>query len=252
MSQLLDQIIALQEARDALVAAQARLNDIPDWMRELHEEHSEQKQEIEALEESAEAAAQERRAAEAEIADTQAKLNRYQEQLNQVTTQREYGALLHEIDTAKAHIAEFEESGFGGLERREEALRALAAKRAEFEDLDNRYGAELAKWEAEKPSVAKEVKRLTRTIEELRKQIPRPFLVQYDRIAARLGGGALAPVLELSTNRKGPRSWHCGTCNFSVRPQIVVTLSTEKTLVLCDSCKRILYLPPPADDEAVE
>ena len=248
MNQLLEQIIALQTANDALAEANARLSGIPDWMRELHEEHSAQKQGIDALSLAAEDAARERREAEAEIADTQGKLQRYQEQINQVTTQREYGALLHEIDTAKSRVLELEEQGIASMERRDQALQALETQKEEFSELDQRYAAELAKWEAEKPSVAEQVTNLEREIKELRGKIRRPYITQYDRIAQRLGGSALAPILKLETNRKGPQIWHCGGCNFNVRPQVVVSVQNSDGLSLCDSCKRILYLPPPEEE----
>lgn len=250
MSQLLDRIVALQGAVDELAQAQDRLAGIPDWMRELHDEHSSRKAEIDALEEVAEEAARERRAAEGEIEEDQAKLLRYQTQINQVTTQREYGALLQEIDAAKRRITELEEQGLASLERREKALEDLEEQREQFQELDNRYTTELAKWEAEKPEVQAQAQSLEKQIEELRQEIPRPYLVQYDRVAARLGGDALAPIQQLDTNRKGPQLWHCGSCNFNVRPQVVVEVRRSNTLMLCDSCKRILYVPPEVEEEA--
>ncbi|MCB1053992.1 MAG: hypothetical protein KDD11_00590 [Acidobacteria bacterium] len=243
MTQLLEKIRALQSAVDGLTEAEARLSGIPDWMRELHEEHAARKAEITALEEVAEQATRERREAEAEIAEIQAKLQRYQTQINQVTTQREYGALLQEIDTAKARITEVEELGLACMARRDEAEAAIQEQREAFQDLDQRYSEELAKWEAEKPSVASQAEELRKRIAELRGEIPRGYLSQYDRVAARHNGDALAPIRELDNLRKGPRSWHCGSCNFNVRPQVLVEVSRKESLLLCDSCKRILYVP---------
>ncbi|MCH9650893.1 MAG: hypothetical protein K0U98_21905 [Deltaproteobacteria bacterium] len=242
MTQLLERAIALQKANDDLAEANERLHGIPDWMAELHEEHSVQKKEIDSLSEQAEAEAQARREAETEIEEIQEKLHRYQTQINQVTTQREYGALLQEIDTAKGRVTELEELGITCMERREVALQELEEKKAAFSDLDQRYGTELAKWEAKKPSVARKVKSLTKAIEKLREEIPRQHLSLYDRIAKRHGGSALAPIRELQSNRKGPRSWHCSGCNFNVRPQVVVGASAGDQLLHCDSCKRILFL----------
>lgn len=243
MNQLLERIVALQEANDALADAEERLNGIPEWMSELHEEHAGRKAEITALEETIEEATLEKRAAESEIAEIETKMQRYQEQINQVTTQREYGALLHEIDTAKARITELEEAGIASIERREAAQEEVEKLREDFRELDERYSTELAKWEAEKPSVAKQVKKLTKTVSDLRESIKRPYLVLFDRIALRNGGSALAPIRLLETNRKGPRRWHCGGCNFNVRPQVVVQVRTSNSLSQCDSCKRVLYLP---------
>lgn len=244
MSELLDRILELQEAQDALNRATQTLNDIPDWMRELHREHAVRKAEIDALEASAEAALEERRAVESQIEEVQAKLKRYQEQINQVTTQREYSALLQEIDASKARVTELEIQGVGTMERREKAQQDLEVRRTDFSDLDQRYAVELGKWEKEKPEVARQVAELTQRIEKLREALPRPWLVQFDRIAQRTGGTAMAPIRLLEGSvAKAPRRWHCGACNFNVRPQVVVGIRTSQSLILCESCKRILFLP---------
>jgi uncharacterized protein len=243
MASHLDDIIHLQETLTELAAAQEQLSGIPDWMRELHEEHSRRHGEIEELEATVEAARGERRTAEDEIAVAQEHLKRYQQQINQVSTQREYGALLAEIDTSKAQISSAEERGIAAMERREEAERQLAAAREAFRDLDERYTAELAKWESEKPDIAARVERLEGAAEVLKERIPRGQLAQFERIRERHGGEGLAPIQEIDRGGRGPRFWHCGACNYSVRPQVVVEIRNHGSLVQCESCKRILYLP---------
>lgn len=239
----LEQIVQLQAALNELSAAEEQLHGIPEWMRELHEEHSGRLEEIQALEATVEAARQERRQAEAEIADAQEHLKRYQQQINQVSTQREYGALLAEIDTTKRRISEAEEQGLAAMERREEAEGKLSGEREAFADLDARYAQEMARWEAEKPEIAERVERLTATIEEVRSRVPRPLLAQFDRIRERHQGDGLAPILEVERAGRGPRFWHCGACNYSVRPQVVVEVRNTGALLQCDACKRILYVP---------
>lgn len=238
----LDEIVKLQGVLDELLQAREQIAGIPDWMRELHEEHSGRRQEIEGLEATVEAARQERRAAEAAIEDAQARLKRYQQQINQVSTQREYGALLQEIDTTKAQISEGEETGLGAMERREAAEEELALVRQAFEELDQRYARELEKWEAEKPRIAERIERLEGSVEVLRERIPRGLLSQYERIRERHEGAGLAPIQEVDRGGRGPRFWHCGACHYSVRPQVVVEIRNRGSLVQCDSCKRILYL----------
>lgn len=242
MVQVLETVVLLQQAVDRLQEADRRLNTIPDWMRELHEQHALAREEIAGLEAAAEAAAHDRRAAEAAVADAQAKLKRYQQQINAVTTQREYGALLHEIDTVKSQIAQHEEAGIAALERAERAQADIAARREAFQDLDRRYGEELSRWEAEKPDVAGQVAALTGEIQALRERLPRGVLAQFDRIRERYPGGALAIVRRIERGPRGPQEWHCGACNYRVRPQIVVEIRNSGALLLCDSCKRILYI----------
>jgi uncharacterized protein len=242
MNQNLETIVELQRSLIELGAAEQRLHGIPDWMRELHDEHAARKGEIEALEELAAATAHDRRAAEAAVADAQEKLKRYQQQINRVSTQREYGALLHEIDAVKGEISGFEEQAFSSLDRHEQAQRDLAAKRESFQELDARYAAELGRWEEEKPEVARQVEALRGQIVTLKERLPRTIVWQFERILERNPGRALAPVRLIEGPRRGPREWHCGLCNYRVRPQVVVEIRNGDSLVTCDSCKRILYL----------
>lgn len=241
MARALDTIIELQDALGRLRAAERQLEGIPDWMRELHAEYRTHMEEIEVLERQVEEAAAERRAAEAEISDTEEKLKRYQRQINEVSNQREYGALLQEIDTAKGTISELEDRAFSAMEQVDEATAALDEQREASQGLEQRYQAELAKWEEEKPAITEEAEKLRGRVEVLRERVPRPHLAHFERIFERTGGKALSPIRKVE-RPKGPAMWHCGTCHYNVRPQVLVEIQDRGSLIQCDSCKRILYL----------
>lgn len=246
----LDTIIELQNALTQLKGAEQRLSGVPDWMRELHDEHTGRKAEIDALQEAAETAAKERRVAETATQDAQEKLKKYQQQINRVTNQREYGALLQEIDTVKTQISTSEGQAFSALERHEKTEKELAEKRESFRDLDERYSTELSRWEAEKPGVARQIAELKERIATLRGKLPRQVSSQFDRVLDRNPGGALSPVRPIERPPgKTQREWACASCNYRVRPQTVVEIRNSDHLVQCDSCKRILYLEPEPPQE---
>jgi predicted nucleic acid-binding Zn-ribbon protein len=159
-----------------------------------------------------------------------------------VRNQREYGALLQEIDVAKDQIKGLEELALGAMERQEEAESKLAEERQSFEELDTRYAVELEKWEGQKPQVAAEAERLRGRVEVLRERLPRSIQGQYERIADRYGGEALALIVKIDRGGRGANMWHCGACNYRVRPQAIVQIQNHGTLEFCDTCKRILYL----------
>jgi predicted nucleic acid-binding Zn-ribbon protein len=245
MNRYLDTIIDLQGAITQLKEAEQRLSGVPDWMRELHEEHAGRKAEIDAVQEAAESAARERRTAETATQDAQEKLKKYQQQINRVTNQREYGALLQEIDTVKTQISTSEAQAFSALERHEKADKDLAEKRESFRELDERYSGELARWEGEKPEVSRQITELKERMDKLRAGLPRQVVSVFVRVLDRNPTGALAPVRPIE--RPGPpgrvqREWSCNACNYRVRPQSVVEIRNSENLVQCDSCKRILYL----------
>lgn len=250
MMRPLDTIIDLQEALDRLRRAETQLGGIPDWMEELDGEYRERKEEIDELERAAEAGRLERKTAEAGIADAQEKLKKYQRQINEVTTQREYGALLQEIDTVKGQISTFEEQGLSALERTESANQALEERRAGFRELEERYQAELARWDQEKPDLAEEARKLRERVEVLRERLARPYLAQFERIHERTSGQALAPIRKIE--RRGPTMWHCAVCNYNVRPQVLVEIQNRGSIIQCESCKRILYLEGDREREEAE
>jgi predicted nucleic acid-binding Zn-ribbon protein len=243
MNQNLDNIVELQDALTQLKEAEGRLSGIPEWMRELHDEHEARKREIEALEAAAEDAARDRRAAEAAVADSQEKLKKYQQQINKVSNQREYGALLQEIDTVKSQISGSEETAFAALERAEKAQKELEEKRESFRELQERYAAELSRWESEKPGIARQVEDLRVRVADLKQRVPRGFLSVFERLLARYPAGALAEVRLMERPGGRQREWHCVACNYRVRPQVVVEIRNGSGLVQCDSCKRILVIP---------
>lgn len=247
----LDSIVALNTTLTELVDAEERLEGIPDWMQELHEEHSQRKEEIDAVVEAADEAARSRREAEAALADAQTKLEHFQSQIGRVSTQREYGALLKEIDTIKEQISGHERQALEALETHETSVKEREGLDEAFSDLDQRYKTELAKWESEKPGVAATVKDLRKRGDEIRGQIPRPYQVLFDRLWERTGRRALAPVARIQPTKKNANlAWHCTACNYRVRPQVVVEIRNLGALIQCDSCKRILHVDPASEDES--
>jgi len=210
-------------------------------MEELHAEHSVARAEIDELEAVVNETRRQRLEAETVVADSQEKLRHFQEQVSMVRNQREYGALLQEIDQVKDLIRSSEEEGLAALERQEEAQQPLVEKHEAFSGLDTRYTEALEQWETEKPAVAQRAEQLKRTIEELREQLPPNMLLRFDRIRERYKGRAMAEVKGLERGRM-PKIWHCAACNYRVRPHVVMQILNEGSIVLCDSCKRILYL----------
>ena len=248
MSQNLQTVLELQQALSQLRDAEKRLHGIPDWMRELHEEHETRKAEIDTIEAAAAEAARERRTAEAAVQDSQEKLKKYQQQINKVSTQREYGALLHEIDTVKGQISSGEEQALSSLDVSEKAQQDLETLREGFREIEERYAAEQTRWDAEKPGIARQVEILQGRIATLRQQLPRNVVANFERILERYPSGAVAPVRIIERPGQKQREWHCAACNYRVRPQVVVEIRNGGSLIQCESCKRILYLEPAESD----
>ncbi len=240
MERVLDMIVDLQQASLELAHSRALLEGVPESMQELHDQYESQRGEIERLEQECQQAELDRRAAEAEAASGKESIDRYQEQIARVTTQREYGALLSEIDTVRARMREADDEALQAIERQEEASAELDGIRGAFETLNEQYQEQLAVWEEQKPEMRKRVEALEGRIEVYRERLPPAALLQYERLFERHDGAPLA-VIGVVEGAGAPIR-HCSFCNYRIRPQVVVQIQTQGALVPCDSCQRILYL----------
>ncbi len=240
MERVLDTIVDLQQASTELAHSRALLEGVPESMQELHDQYEHQRSEIERLEQEWQQAELERRAAEAEAATGKESIERYQEQIARVTTQREYGALLSEIDTVRARMREADDEALQAIERQDEASTQLDEIRGAFETLNEQYQEQLAVWEEQKPEMRKRVEALEGQIEVFRERLPPAALLQYERLFDRHGGAPLAAIGVVEST--GAPIRHCSFCNYRIRPQVVVQIQTQGALVPCDSCQRILYL----------
>ncbi len=239
MTDTISQLVHLSRTMQSLASASALLAGVPESMRALHDEFTAAKAELDALEASATEAALDRRQAEAAIADAQEKLKHFQQQVSKVRNQREYGALLTEIDTVKQQTKTLEDAALAALGRADEIAKELADRNAVFADLDGRYKAEMVKWEAEKPEVAQRAAALKAEVDALEVGLPRPILGHLRRIFERYKGDTLAVVRKV--DRPGAQAiWHCSSCNYQIRPQVAVEIRTRGTIVQCEGCKRFL------------
>lgn len=234
----------LQQALDDLARAERQLAGVPDWMEELHAQHAARLAEIAAVETAADEAARNRRKAEAAIQDAAEKLKHFQQQVSLVRTQREYSALLTEIDTVKSSIKALEEQALAGMEGYEEAQRRLGEERTAFADLDGRYNEALQRWRDERPAVEQQAESLRAEVKQLRAELPKGVLVMFDRVYERRRGDAVAPLRKSGSG--GGQIWHCAACNYRVRLQVVSDIRGRGSLVQCDGCRRFLYV----DEEA--
>ena len=75
---------------------------------------------------------------------------------------------------------------------------------------------------------------------ELRGKIPQPFIGHYDRLRVR-GKKGLALV----------RDQVCTGCHMHVPIGQITVLMRGEDIQLCESCGRYLYLPDPAETEAM-
>ncbi len=179
-----------------------------------------------------------RRDLEAGIKDLKAVITKFKRQLNEVKSNKEYTALLKEIEDTQARIDGQEES--------------IIAEMINADDIESEIKSSLRKKALEEEALNREKKSLGDKIRELEarrdgltaeKQALMPKIDQtlfaiYDNISKKRGGQAISPL-------KGE---FCSLCHMRIRPQMLDEIIARTELMLCENCGRILFWSP--DDKS--
>jgi predicted nucleic acid-binding Zn-ribbon protein len=172
-----------------------------------------------------------RRDLENEVKDMKVQIGKYKRQLNEVKTNKEYTALLHEIEETQHKVDTLEETIIAEM---------LAADDVE-EDIKtalHRQGQEEEVLKKEKIVLDEKMKEtearfaaLNKEREVLLPRIPCEQLRLYEAIFQKKGGTALSPVT----------GDFCAMCHMRVRPQMLNEIRDKTKVILCEACGRILY-----------
>lgn len=164
---------------------------------------------------------------------------RLREQLNSVRTNKEYAALLQQINSEKADVARVETKAL-------ELMQGLDNRRAALTDRQKQEQNELARLETLKGEVEQAKQQYGGRLASLQKrrdeaaaQIDKDTITHFTRLSDRYDGEAMAELL-----RPNPRldEFICGGCNMGVQMDRANSLRTRDEVVTCKNCGRILYI----------
>lgn len=234
MTNLLEQLYRLQTRIRFVHDREKRRDTVPPDLVQVDREYQEKVQAVAALKARLTEAELEKREAEGELADHKEKLKKYQAQLRNVQSSREYSAALNEIDGVEKAIRSTEDR-FLELEEEIEKARADLDERektlpAETEQHEER----LKDWRAEQRAINEELASAREEIVRLEAEIPPRDRAEFYRLVDKKRGLALVLVQGSS----------CSACHVKVRPAAMQILKQGHEVIYCDSCKRILYYEP--------
>lgn len=168
-----------------------------------------------------------------------AHVGKLRDNLNTVRTNKEYAAVLTQLNNEKADLTRLEARAFelmAAVETRKKAL-------AEHEDAVRQERERLSHLEGQhaqtRDSFAERLKTLLQQREEAADHLGPKALDLFNRVSERYEGEVMARVIQVHPRRT---EFLCEGCHMSLAAERANALMTRDDLITCDNCGRILHL----------
>jgi len=225
------QLVALQHVDDGIHAVQAELEAAPKEVEDLEKRFAAQDSVRNGILEKLQHLEEQQKRLDADLEDSESRLLRSKDKLMQVENEREYQAMIHEMDNMEHHSQSTEEERIA----LQDELSRQQANLLAVEEIWNELKEEL---ERQKENLEFRLNLSRERLAELEtkrstvsQDIPAPVLGRYEFIRNRLRHPVIVPVQE----------GICSGCHISIPPQVFIDLQRGNHIMSCPNCQRLMY-----------
>jgi len=159
-------------------------------------------------------------------------LRKTRDRIHEVKSNKEYQAVLKEIETLEQKHGIVEDKIITILEEIDTMKTSLAIREGEFQASGRRYEEEREKLEKRIGSIESQLQERQRQGESMREKIPKNVLKRYDMTKNVNQGLAVVSAWKET----------CDGCHMSIPPQLYNELLEDtEELIMCPNCRRIIY-----------
>jgi len=230
----LERLIHLQRAESELRRVEAELQEIPRQRADLQAALAAERGRLDRSREAQAETQKARRQHEADLQDLEVKRSRYKGQLMEVKTNKEYTAMLHEIEGVEREIRGREDQILAEMERSEGLTAEVKAEEEAFKAAETRSRESGRALDERARALEAERTRLAGERDAVAATVPGDMLELFQRVA-KLRGVAVAEA----------RDGMCQVCHVKLRLQMYAEIKRNEEIQQCPACNRILYYEPP-------
>ena len=232
----LQHLIHLQELDLAIDRFRRRIDEIPAAQQALDTRLASHTATVETARQRVAANQQARRDIDKQLAEMNARLSKFKNQLMEVKTNKEYQAMQKEMGHAQEEIGTHETHMLERMEESDGLVAELKAAETALKAEQAAVAAERSKLDAERATDQQELDRLATERTGVVSQVSPEAMKIFERVAHGRKGVAVAEA----------RDGLCVVCHVRLRPQVFNEVRRNDQLIQCDSCTRILYFVPAA------
>lgn len=226
-------LTTLQQLDNRLGALQTKVKALPEQLQAYDAVCTEARQALVATEDDIERTERQRRSLERELDRSQAQLAKTQTKLRGVKTNKEYSAVLAEIDTGKQQIATLEDQILELMEAVELQRQKRQQQAHHVQVSEQELTQQAARIRQEQAVLAKQVTAEEEARQHIVADVESHLYVRYQQLRSIRDRQAVVFVQEGA----------CGGCHLKVQPQLVSEVRQQDKLITCPHCQRILLWP---------
>ena len=230
----LQTLINLQAIDTRIVGLEADAARLPKEIAAIHAAVEAAKKDAEQAKARLDAAKKDQRAKEKDLEVVQAKRSKNEARLYEVKTNKEYSAVLIEIEEIKQEKARMEEEVLVPMEAQERLTSDIREAEGRFKQRESEGRGQETTLKEQLRGIEADLAGVRTERKELAGKLPANILADYDRILRARAGLALVPVTKPN---------FCGACRMTITPQRLQELRAQSSLIPCESCGRYLYWP---------
>jgi len=227
----MEKLAVLQTLDIKIRGMQREKDEIPTRLAALEGEFKKEEEKVQGQKAELDRLLKDRRHKEKELEEEVERAKKTEARAFEIKTNKEYQAVLKEIEGAKKLNRQREEEILGILERFEELQKVARQGEKELEAKRKDYQRQLSELQQRAAQFEQKMAAEVKERDERQKGIPPDLLSKYRMLLEKRQGIAVAPV----------SNGVCQACNMNLRPQLYIELQKQQTLILCPNCSRILF-----------
>ena len=228
-------LIELQKIDSQLAEIEELLGDLPIKVTELKNKEDSLTSDFEWGKARLKEIALEQHKTEMNLAEFKEKIDKLKDQLFLVTNNKQYDALMLEIDHLKENLDRNETTELELLEEKDQLSEQVKSQEQSLESLRKDLSSKRVNLDQALAASSSEKKDLESRREETAKDLSASVLARYNRILSARNGLAVVSLEGRS----------CGGCGAALPPQLVAEVKTLMTIQNCSICTRFLFWEKP-------
>ena len=231
MEERLNLLIQLQEIDGAIRARQDEKRKLPELIAALERKNEANKAGLDAVREALETAQKSKRDRDRDLEEGAQKVEKLKSRTPDIKTNKEYTALLKEIETVEQENKTIEDDILKLMEKIDAAASEIKTAETSSSQETAAIAAERKQLEESMTKLEGELAAYGRTRDEIASRIDAALLAKYQKRYAQQGGRVVVEA----------RGESCSGCFMSIPPQIFVNVKKNAEIITCPNCQRILF-----------